>query len=45
MGWKIKAKVLGKISFGFSQTPKMFEKIVLQFAKPKMYPGPSISLI
>lgn len=45
MGLKIKAKVLGKVSFGFSQTPNVWKKIVLQFAKPKIYPGPSIPLI
>lgn len=43
MGLKIKAKVLGKIRFGFSQTPNVREKkIVLESAKPKIYPGPSM---
>lgn len=42
---KIRAKVLGKISLVLDK-PQMFgKKMVLQFAKPKIYPGPSIPLI
>lgn len=40
MGLKIKAKVLGKISFGFSQTPNVWKKYFYNLPNQKYIQDP-----